>query len=66
MSLSDQQLRQIVDVVFERYDADNSGSLDREEVKAVIADVFTQLDMTRLADPKEIDKFISPIDQNGD
>lgn len=66
MSLSDAQLREIVDVVFMRYDADNSGALDREEVKILIADVFTQLDMHRLADPKEIDKFINSIDKNRD
>ena len=66
MSLSDQEQRQIVDVVLVRYDTDNSGAVDREEVKDLIADVFTQLDMARLADPKEINKFISSIDQNGD
>lgn len=66
MSLSDEQLRQIVDVVFVRYDNDNSGALDREEVKRLVADVFTQLDMHRLADPNEIDKFINSIDKNGD
>jgi Ca2+-binding EF-hand superfamily protein len=58
MSLSDQQLREIVDVVFGRYDTDNNGTLDRNEVKVLISDVFTQLDMARLADPQEIDKFI--------
>lgn len=31
-----------------------------------MADVFTQLDMHRLADPNEIDKFINSIDKNGD
>lgn len=66
MSLSDQQLRDIVDVVFLRYDADNSGALDRNEVRVLISDVFTQLDMARLADPNEIDKFITSIDKNGD
>lgn len=59
-------MRDIVDVVFVRYDTDNSGALDRNEVKVLISDVFTQLDMSRLADPKEIDKFIDEIDQNGD
>jgi hypothetical protein len=58
MSLSDQQLREIVDVVFGRYDTDNNGTLDRNEVKVLISDVFTQLDMARLADSQEIDKFI--------
>jgi Ca2+-binding EF-hand superfamily protein len=52
MSLSDQQLRDIVDIVFMRYDADSSGALDRKEVQVLITDVFTQLDMERLADPK--------------
>ncbi len=58
MSLSDQQLRDIVDVVFLRYDTDNNNSLDRNEVQKLITDVFTQLDMKRLADATEIDKFI--------
>lgn len=62
MSLSDQQLRDIVDIVFMRYDTDSSGTLDRKEVQVLIADIFTQLDMERLVDPNEIDKFIDSID----
>jgi Ca2+-binding EF-hand superfamily protein len=66
MSISDQQIRDIVDVVFMRYDKDSSGTLDRDEVQVLINDVFSQLEMHKLADPLEIGKFIDQIDTNRD
>lgn len=43
MSYSDQQLREVVDAVFQHYDKDNSGSLEVGEVANLINDALKHM-----------------------
>lgn len=42
-NFSDQQLKEAVDAVFDAYDKDKSGTLDRNEAGALINDAFKHL-----------------------
>ena len=47
MSYNDQQLRQAVDAVFDKYDADKSNSLDQQEVFKLINDAMKHMNANR-------------------
>ncbi len=66
MSLTDDQLRQAIDAIFNKYDKDLNGTLQEQEVFALINDAFKSLGRNRTVSKAEVDQFISSIDKNGD
>ena len=66
MSYSDDQLRQAVDAVFAKYDSDNSGTLDSNEVANLINDALKHMGHARQVNQAEINQFIKAVDSSGD
>jgi len=66
MSYSDQQLRDAVDAVFSKYDADNSNSLDSNEVTNLINDALKHMKANRQVSKAEVDQFVAAVDKSGD
>jgi Ca2+-binding EF-hand superfamily protein len=53
--------------LFEKFDADGSGDLDKEEVKLIIIDIMKTYGATKLDVSSEMgDKWIEAADKNGD
>jgi len=63
---SDDQLRQAVEAIFSKYDADKSGTLEGSEVIKLISDAFKSLGRNKEASPEEIALFLKAVDKNGD
>lgn len=63
---SDEQLKQAINAVFSKYDADKSGTLDFSEVKNVIADAFKQIGTTRSVTNEDVKKLIGAVDKDND
>lgn len=63
---SDEQLRQAIDGVFNKYDVDKNNTLDESELKNVLNDAFTQLGATRGVNESDLKKFRSAVDKNND
>lgn len=63
---SDEQLRQAIDAVFVKYDADKNNTLDYGELKNVISDAFKQLGATRNVTDNDVKKFVGAVDKNSD
>ena len=66
MGYTDQQLRDAVDAVFSRFDADNSGTLEAGEVANLINAALSQMNAGRQATQQEIQSLISAVDKNND
>ena len=66
MSYSDQQLRDAVDAVFNKYDTDKSNSLDANEVYNLINDALTHMKSNRKVTQAEVNQFITAVDKSGD
>lgn len=49
MSYNEQQLKEAVNKVFDKYDKDNSGTLDASEVTALINDALAHMGNARKA-----------------
>jgi Ca2+-binding EF-hand superfamily protein len=63
---SEDQLRQAIDAVFNKYDTDKSNTLDNSELKNVIRDTFGQLGAHREVTDEDIKKFLGAVDRNSD
>jgi Ca2+-binding EF-hand superfamily protein len=63
---TDDQLRQAVEAIFSKYDADKSGTLEGSEVVKLISDAFKSLGRNKEASPEEINLFLKAVDKNGD
>lgn len=63
---TDDQLRQAIDAVFNKYDVDKSNTLDLNELRDVITDAFKQLGATRAVNESDVKKFIGAVDKNND
>lgn len=63
---TDNQLRQAIDGIFDKYDSDKSGTLEQNEVFSLITDAFKSLDRNRQVTKEDVVKFIKVIDKNGD
>lgn len=63
---TEDELKQAVDAVFGKYDADNSGSLDATEVKNLINDALGHLKSNRQVSQEEVHQFIVAVDKSGD
>ncbi len=66
MSYSDSQLRDAVDLVFNQFDTDGSGTLDPSEVRNLINAALKQMNAGRQADQSEVDALIKAVDKNSD
>ena len=66
MSYNDQQLRDAVDAVFDKFDTDGSHTLDRNEVCNLINAALQHMGAGRQASKEEVDGLISAVDVNGD
>ena len=49
---SDDQLRQAIDAIFNKYDADKSGTLEGNEIYNLINDAFKSLGRNRQVQPQ--------------
>lgn len=63
---TDEQLRHAIDAIFEKYDTDRSGTLEKNQIFKLINDAFKGLGRNREVTEKEADQFIQAIDENGD
>ena len=63
---SDDQLKLAIDAIFKKYDVDNSGSLDGQQVKNVITDSFKNMGTSRSVTDEDVKKFLGAVDQNSD
>lgn len=63
---SDDQLRQAIDAIFNKYDTDKSGTLQGNEIFLLINDAFKSLGRNRDVKSEEVTQFVKAIDKNGD
>ena len=63
---TDDQLRQAIDAIFNKYDTDRSGTLQAAEIFSLISDAFKSLGRNRNVKEEEVSQFIKAIDKNGD
>lgn len=63
---SDDQLRQAIDAIFNKYDTDKSGTLQGNEIFLLINDAFKSLGRNRDVKSEEVSQFVKAIDKNGD
>lgn len=63
---TDDQLRQAINSIFQKYDVDRSNSLDYMEIKQVINDAFRNMNSGRSVTDEDVKKFVGAVDQNSD
>lgn len=63
---SDDQLRQAIDAIFNKYDSDKSGTLEGNQIFCLINDAFKSLGRNRQVKSDEVNQFVKAIDKNGD
>jgi Ca2+-binding EF-hand superfamily protein len=63
---TDDQLRQAIDAIFNKYDSDKSGTLEGNEIFSLINDAFKSLGRNREVKSDEVGQFVKAIDKNGD
>ena len=66
MSFTDDKLREAVDAVFAKYDADKNNCLDADEVFNLINDALTHMKADRKVSKAEVEQFIKAVDSSGD
>ena len=60
-----EELKTIVEKAFKLYDADESGFLEREEIKKLLNDACGELGAPPITDA-QLDEVIKTVDDNGD
>lgn len=63
---SDDQLRQAINSIFQKYDKDRNNTLDYIEIKEVINDAFRNMKSGRNVTDQDVKKFVGAVDQNSD
>ena len=63
---TDDQLRQAISSIFQKYDKDRNNTLDYIEIKAVINDAFKNMATGRNVTDEDVKKFVGAVDQNSD
>ncbi len=63
---SDDQLKQAIDGIFDKYDTDKSGTLEDGEVLTLINDAFKSLGRGKEVSQTDVKQFVNAIDKNGD
>ena len=66
MSVSDQQLKTYIDQVFKKYDKNNSGGLDTNELAQFFNDIFAMTNNSTRVNSQQAMDAMRSIDQNGD
>lgn len=66
MPYTEEQLKQAVDAVFSQFDKDNSNTLDRQEVAALVNAALANMKAGRQATEAEVGQLIGSVDKNGD
>ena len=66
MSYNEADLAKAVEAVFKSCDADNSGTLEAQQVANLINDALKQMHQSRKVTQQEIDQFINSVDVNKD
>lgn len=66
MNLSDGQLRDYIDEIFDRYDKDRSGNLDAQELASFFNDLFRAIGNPAVITPLQAQNAICAIDKNND
>lgn len=61
----DPMLEKLLQQLFAAYDADNSGQLDKTEIKKLVQDTCTEMGIPQ-AEEEEIDEMIKLFDDTGD
>jgi Ca2+-binding EF-hand superfamily protein len=66
--VSDQNLRAVIKSIFDKYDADRSGTLEAQEVKEIINDAINSRNTgaRKTVTDKDVDQFLKQADQNND
>lgn len=63
---TDDQLKQAIDAIFNKYDTDRSGTLEENEIYNLINDAFKSLGRQREVTQQEVKQFIGAIDKDSD
>jgi Ca2+-binding EF-hand superfamily protein len=63
---TDQQLQDVINAVFSRYDTDKNDSLDFGEMKNLITDAFSKLNQSRQISDEDVKRFTLVADKNLD
>lgn len=63
---TDNELREAIDSIYQRYDRDQNGTLEGDEVFDMINDAFKSLNRGRQITKNEVNNFVVAIDKNGD
>jgi|JI102314DRNA_FD_contig_21_16549021_length_259_multi_3_in_0_out_0_1 Ca2+-binding EF-hand superfamily protein len=63
---SDEQLKQAINGIFDKYDVDKSGTLEGAEVHNLITDAFKSLGKGKQVTEDDVKNFVQAIDKNSD
>lgn len=63
---NDDQLKQAIQNIFDKYDVDKSGTLEGTEIFNLINDAFKSLGKNKEVSQGDVQQFINAIDKNGD
>lgn len=66
MNISDEQLRQYVDNVFNKYDKNGNFTLDEKELYCFFKDIFTTMDFKHDITVEDVRYSLKQIDANND
>jgi Ca2+-binding EF-hand superfamily protein len=66
MNISDDQLRQYVDNVFDKYDRDKNFTLDEQELLKFFKDLFTSMNFNHNVSMEDVKYSLKQIDANND
>jgi Ca2+-binding EF-hand superfamily protein len=66
MPRTEEEMKQAVDALFDKFDKDNSGFLDPNELMVFVNTALQQMSANRQASQKEIDDLIAAADKSGD
>ena len=55
-----------MDLIFRKYDKDNSGALDEDEIFSLMGDIFDMLGISPKPTETEARYFLQSLDNNGD
>ena len=66
MVYTDDQIRQAVDAVFDKFDTDKNGSLDANETRNLINTALTSMNAGRQVSEQEVAQFMGAVDSSKD
>ena len=59
-------MKKAIDSIFKKYDKDDSGQLDQEEVLMMLTDAHHSKGVLKTTNPSELKSFVENIDVRGD